>query len=77
LDPSAPLDLLEPVVARLLTDARVWDSPRIADGVSALRLVERSDTRVRVCGRIWTITPSLESFDDPMALAWVWQLRGP
>ncbi len=46
---------LEQAVASCLHAAGVWTSPRRSDGVPWYRAVERTDARVRVCGRLFTI----------------------
>lgn len=48
-------EALERVVARCLHEGGKWSSPRQSDGVPWYRVVQSSDERVRVCGRIFTI----------------------
>lgn len=51
-------DLREPLesfVSHRLHEAGVWSSPRVSDGVSSYRLVERGAGRMRLCGQIWEI----------------------
>ncbi|HVK77912.1 MAG TPA: hypothetical protein VM734_31615 [Kofleriaceae bacterium] len=76
---TADRDDLEEVLATLLHAAGVWDSPRTSDGVDRWRVVTREPTRVRLCGRVWTIDQQLHGFwldvrrDDPAAPA-TWTL---
>ncbi len=48
-------DALEQAIVSCLHTAGVWTSPRRSDGVPWYRPVERTEARVRVCGRIFTI----------------------
>jgi hypothetical protein len=55
-----PRDYVEQFVASRLAEGDVWDSPRVSDGVSLCRLIERAPERVRICGKIWEIDPQIE-----------------
>ncbi len=61
-DDSSLRSALERFVARALFQGRVWDSTRTSDGVSAYRVVERTATRLRICGEIWEINQSRRLF---------------
>jgi hypothetical protein len=63
LDPESDVrEWLEQFVSRALADAGVWSSPRVSDGVMSYRMVDRTPTRVRICGRIWDIDQKLRPF---------------
>jgi hypothetical protein len=49
-------------VSQRLFEAGVWSSPRVSDGVSSYRVMERGRGALRLCGRIWDIDQSQHSF---------------
>jgi hypothetical protein len=54
---------LESFLGDRLHEAGVWESPRSSDGISALREIERTSVRARLCGQIWEIVEqSLHAF---------------
>jgi hypothetical protein len=59
---SPPWYVLEAFVADRLYASGVWSSPRMSDGVSAVRAVEDGPDRARIAGRIWAIDQTLHSF---------------
>jgi hypothetical protein len=46
-------EALERFIATALYDAGAWSA--VSDGVTSVRVRERTTARVRVCGRIWSI----------------------
>lgn len=70
-------EALESFISDRLHEAGVWSSPRVSDGVSSYRVVERGPGRIRLCGRIWEIGQTQRSFcvdvewhDDPPGAIW-------
>jgi hypothetical protein len=59
---DSPAHELESFIANILYRAGYWDSPRTSDGISFWRVVERSPTLVRICGRIYEISQNVYSF---------------
>ncbi len=51
---------IETFVSARLCDAGIWKHPRESDGIGAYRFVERTATRARIVGRIWTIADQVE-----------------
>lgn len=49
-------------IGERLTDAGVWRSARISDGIGAMRTVEKSQSHARFCGQIWDIDQTLRTF---------------
>jgi hypothetical protein len=79
-DASDLSETLESFISDRLSEARVWSSPRVSDGVSSYRVVARGPRGMRLCGRIWEIDQTQHSFlvdvewedgDQPRA---VWKL---
>ena len=55
-------DDLAAFVAHRLSEASVWSSARVSDGVTTYRVVERGPARLRLCGQIWEISQMQHSF---------------
>jgi hypothetical protein len=53
---------LDVFIGERLADAGVWRSARVSDGISAMRTVEKSQSRARFCGQIWDIDQTLHTF---------------
>jgi hypothetical protein len=70
-------DVVEQLIGCALHRAGEWASPRESDGLQGFRVVARGPTRLRTCGRIWSIDQRVRSFwldfargDRPAAIAW-------
>jgi len=61
-DEEASRDELALFIGERLTEAGIWESPRVSDGISTLRAVERTHCSVRFCGQIWDIGQTLHTF---------------
>jgi hypothetical protein len=59
---DSPAHELEGFIADVLYRAGAWSSPRMSDGVSFWRVVERSPILVRIGGRIHEISQVVNSF---------------
>jgi len=59
---DSPAHELEGFIADVLYRAGAWNSPRMSDGVSFWRVVERSPILVRIGGRIYEISQEVNSF---------------
>jgi hypothetical protein len=55
-------ETLESFVSHRLSEAGVWSSPRVSDGVSSYRVVERGPKGMRLCGWIREIDQTQHSF---------------
>ena len=73
---------LERAIAGALFDGGVWSSPRQSDGVASYRVIEQSPSRIRICGKIWTIDQTLHLFyvdverrDGADGPGWHWDLH--
>jgi len=53
---------LDAFIGERLADAGVWRSARVSDGISALRTLEKNQSRARFCGQIWHIDQTLHTF---------------
>jgi hypothetical protein len=60
--PDPRVEAVESFLAQRLNESDVWSSPRHSDGVSSLRVVESTSSRLRVCGWIWTIDQTEHAF---------------
>lgn len=61
-DPSEANEALDRFIADRLYEAGVWDSPRHADGVVYVRVLEHERDRLRLNGRLYTIDQKLHAF---------------
>ncbi len=61
-DEETSRDELALFIGKRLTEAGIWESPRVSDGISTLRAVERTQCCVRFCGQIWDIGQTLHTF---------------
>ena len=59
---NSPAYELERFITDVLYGAGVWDSYRASDGIEHWRVVERSPTLARICGRISEMSKRLYSF---------------
>jgi hypothetical protein len=59
---DSPALELEGFIADVLYRAGVWNSPRVSDGISLLRVVERSSMLARIGGKIHEISQEVHSF---------------
>ena len=55
-------DALDWFIGSCLYDGGIWESPRTSDGVHSIRVLEHAADELRVCGRIWEIAQSLQTF---------------
>jgi hypothetical protein len=55
-------ETLASFISHRLHEAGVWSSPRVSDGVSSYRVVERGRDGMRLSGRIWEIDQTEHSF---------------
>jgi len=55
-------EALDVFIGERLTDAGIWRSARVSDGISAMRTVEKSQSHARFCGQIWDIDQTLHTF---------------